>query len=262
MSDGDPFTVFPTSGVARRAAHEGAAWAAEAARRTTVREACIRVDAARVATLGRELGPSLHGSVSGAAERARAVGAGDAREMAAVTPATEEDDGVDVDVDDAAFMAHNRARRVALLLAAAERVPSWGAVASLYDADALPTIVDDTPRGVIVLVLLWEEFVRPCSTLRHAWTELAAARPPGVRFVEMRASCASDHFDVEGLPALAAYRDGDTIGAWVRIQDEVVQGSGREGGGGSLTPYSVATWLIYTGFVAASLLDGAWAGIK
>lgn len=262
-TDADPWAAPPDGDAlctARAAAFAGRAWASELARRAAVRASAESVAAAHAGSQGCARGPGEAASVSGASVRrllrvgprdadsglSRWSGCGDADDGTGGGGDRECRDASDgerraLDCDDGDFMVRHRALRLAALRAAACAGPSWDAVATLAVAADLPAFADDAQHsGVAVLVLLWDACVPACAPLRDSWAALARARPPGVHLAEMRATAATRHFDVDGLPALAAYREGVCVGAWVRLQDEGCRGDAL----------AVAQWLARQGLVS------------
>ena len=143
------------------------------------------------------------------------------------------DDDDDGGNDDAEFLRAYRIRaanelrgRVTSARDAARGAPL---VTQLTLAAHLPTWANSLLPHITGFVLYWDGDSITSADWRGALRGAAALVADGQfpwQLSEMRANDASNHFDVLGLPAGAIYRHGNTVRAFVRLQDEIVfQGS-------------------------------------
>lgn len=161
-------------------------------------------------------GPSMaYGSAEAAAARA-AVASGEL---------PKEDPGSDGDDDDDDFMAAYRAKRMAELKKSAG-LPKFGTVREIDPMD-LPSEVDDVPSTVFVVVHLYETFNTACRAINAALPSVAKAFP-GVKFIKLPATAASETFDPVALPTLVVYRNGEVAHTLIRVSDVVGEHPGKD----------------------------------
>ena len=123
----------------------------------------------------------------------------------------------DDDADDASFLAaHRSARLAALRAAAAPPLGPYGTLRVLATADGFLDTVDGAPPGVLVLVLLYEEWAPGCEDVLPLLSGWAASHPTTL-CAAMKSSAASESFDVVALPAVLAYRGGALLGSVLRV---------------------------------------------
>ena len=139
--------------------------------------------------------------------------------------------------DDAGFLHAYRLRAAAELhervTSARDAARGASLVTHLTHAAALPLWANGLLPHITGFVLFWgdgghADGVNMTTTSASAWigalrgaAALAADAQLPWALAEMRASDASSHFDVIGLPAGAVYRRGDTVCAFVRLQDDL-----------------------------------------
>ncbi|KAI8585688.1 thioredoxin-like protein [Geranomyces variabilis] len=129
-----------------------------------------------------------------------------------------EDEDEDID-QDAAYLASYRARRLAQLARAAHG-PRFGSVISLDTSDAYLQAIDDAPPAVLVIIHLYDNRIESCRLVDTLLVQLALRRP-AVKFCRIEAGVADETFDRIALPALIAYRAGETVATAMRVLDEV-----------------------------------------
>ncbi|KAJ3176720.1 hypothetical protein HDU87_004859 [Geranomyces variabilis] len=148
-----------------------------------------------------------------------------ARQVAAdaAAAAAGEDDDDDAneedDQEDAAYLDSYRAKRLAQLAHAAH-APRFGSVITLDTSDAYLQAIDDAPPATLVIIHLYDHRIEPCRLVDALLVQLASRRP-AVKFCRIEAGVADETFDRIALPALIAYRAGETVATAMRVLDEV-----------------------------------------
>lgn len=156
------------------------------------------------------------------------------------------------DEEDAAFLAEYRQRRLAEL--AAGPPGPYGEVTLVKDASHFLDEINDAPKGVFVVVHMWESFVPECGAVSAALAPLAAAATH-VKFLSVISSVVKRNFDPIALPAFMIYLNGGTFATEVRVTDFMVAGSG------GVSAAAIAELLVDMG-VPAPLLSSAGAGTE
>jgi len=144
------------------------------------------------------------------------------REDELAKKAEEEDENLDDDDD--AFLNEYAAKRMRemMQLYEAKKNPVFGTVYELIDADAFIKAIDEDSNVATVLLHLYETKVKNCEIFDRCLASLAE-RYTMVKCCRIRASLvgASKRLQSVGLPAVLAYREGQLIGNFVRIGDEL-----------------------------------------
>lgn len=100
----------------------------------------------------------------------------------------------------------------------------FGRVQVLADCEQFLSAVDGEDKSVTVVVLLHEPTSAGCSNAVRAIDDLAKDYPL-VKFCSVRPSLISMsiNFKMGGVPALLAYKNGQLVGNFVRLTDELGQ---------------------------------------
>ncbi|KAJ3020652.1 hypothetical protein HKX48_000446 [Thoreauomyces humboldtii] len=155
---------------------------------------------------------------------AAAAGSGFSGGLAAAAAHEEENDNDDD--EDARYLARYRAQRIAQLAAMASSrpsLPSYGRVFDLPSSDAYLSAIDD-PRlhpSTTVVVHLYQPSNQACRIVNGLLDVIASTSRRTVKFCRIESHIADETFDRIALPALIAYREGDTVGTVMRVLDEV-----------------------------------------
>lgn len=98
----------------------------------------------------------------------------------------------------------------------------FGAVQLIKDGEQFLSAVEKEEKGVLVVVLLHEPNVAGCPSALKS-LEILATEHIHVKFCLARPSwlSMSANFKSGGVPALLAYRDGQLVGNWIKITDEL-----------------------------------------
>ena len=119
------------------------------------------------------------------------------------------------------FLKEYRRKRLEEMRKAFESVPKFGKVISLSKDDFLDAI-DKEQKNVKVIIHLYEEDVEACEAMNGCIACLAKEYP-SVKFCKIKASEAklSKSFSNRGVPALVFYKNGELIGNYIRLSDEL-----------------------------------------
>jgi len=140
----------------------------------------------------------------------------------------EQEDNFD---DDDGFLNEYAAKRMREMMQIyeAKKNPIFGSVCELVDADMFIKAIDDDSNTATVILHLYEPKVKNCDIFDRCLSALAE-RYTMVKCCRIRASLvgASKRLQSIGLPAVLAYREGQLIGNFVRIGDELDEDFGLE----------------------------------
>ncbi|XP_054978886.1 phosducin [Sorex araneus] len=102
--------------------------------------------------------------------------------------------------------------------------PCYGLLHELASGEHFVETLQRAPKVTLVLVHVYEDGVRGCTSLNHSLEQLAAEYPT-VKFCKIRASDsgAGDRFPPEALPTLLVYRGGELIGNFVSVAEQFAQ---------------------------------------
>ncbi|TPX55380.1 hypothetical protein PhCBS80983_g05364 [Powellomyces hirtus] len=125
----------------------------------------------------------------------------------------------DEEDDENSYMAEYRAKRLAQMARIAS-LPQFGTVTELESSDDYLSAVDDEAPYVTVIIHLYQPNMQQCR-LVNTLLDRIAARYPSVKFCRILSHVADESFDQIALPALIAYRNGDTIATALRVLDDV-----------------------------------------
>jgi len=134
-----------------------------------------------------------------------------------------DDDSDDIDDIDDAFLASYRDKRITEIKRTklkASQQKTYGVVVDILEAEAFLDVIEDTPKGTLVVVHIYESFVPGCDVINR-YMDLSAKTRPHILFVRMQGSLVSDTFDHIACPAISVYRDGNLIKSLIRITDDI-----------------------------------------
>lgn len=120
------------------------------------------------------------------------------------------------------FLLEFQKKRMAEMLALSGRLPTFGKLVSLNTSDQLLDEIDKEHKTVTIVLHIYDERVTPCKTLNNCLEELAKEYS-NVKFCKINGCTAgmSIRFKQHGLPALLVYKNGQVIGNFIRISDEL-----------------------------------------
>lgn len=118
---------------------------------------------------------------------------------------------------------------------------SFGKVLSLLNGDEFLNAVDKEHKLTTVVIHIYENNVNACKAMNKCLETVAKAYPM-VKFCKIIGSVAgmSRHFKSSGVPAILIYKEGQIIGNFVRISDEL---------GNDFFPSDVESFLIEHGML-------------
>jgi len=126
--------------------------------------------------------------------------------------------------DDDDFLNEYAAKRMREMVQMyqAKKNPVFGTVYELTDADMYVDAIDEDSKSSTVVLHLYENKVKNCEIFDRCLAKLAE-RYPMIKCCRVRASLvgASERLQSIGLPAVLAYRNGQLIGNFIRIGDEL-----------------------------------------
>lgn len=88
--------------------------------------------------------------------------------------------------------------------------------------DKYADVIDNAPKDVIVIIHIYDEFLSECRLLNKVLTQLAK-RYPSVKFCRVQAFQVqvSEKFKKDGLPAVLVYKNGNIMGNFLKVTDEL-----------------------------------------
>ncbi|XP_014248350.1 phosducin-like protein [Cimex lectularius] len=129
----------------------------------------------------------------------------------------------DMDLADDQFMVEFRKKRMTEIAEVINRrEPNFGVVTTLANGSEFLDAIDNEDKSVTIVVHLYEENVPTCKIMNRCLDSLAHQYTK-VKFCKMVGSTAgiSHRFQIDGVPALLAYKEGQIIGNFVRVVDEL-----------------------------------------
>jgi predicted RecB family endonuclease len=120
------------------------------------------------------------------------------------------------------FLLQYQKQRMAEMLAMTGRLPRFGNVVALSSGDDFLNAVDKEHKGITVIIHIYEDRNSNCSMMNECLKTLATEYVM-VKFCKIKSSVAgmSKKFKTTGLPALLIYKNGQVIGNFVRMSDEL-----------------------------------------
>lgn len=120
------------------------------------------------------------------------------------------------------FLLEFQRKRMAEMLAISGRLPTFGDLINLQSSDQLLDAIDTEQKVVTIILHIYDERVTACKVLNTCLEQLAKEYAH-VKFCKINGSVAgmSTRFKQHGLPALLIYKDGQVIGNFIRVSDEL-----------------------------------------
>jgi predicted RecB family endonuclease len=120
------------------------------------------------------------------------------------------------------FLLQYQKQRMTEMLAMAGRLPRFGNVVALSSGDDFLNAVDKEHKGITVIIHIYEDRNSNCAMMNECLKTLATEYVM-VKFCKIKSSVAgmSKKFKTTGLPALLIYKNGQVIGNFVRMADEL-----------------------------------------
>ncbi|XP_045212584.2 phosducin-like protein [Mercenaria mercenaria] len=126
-----------------------------------------------------------------------------------------------LDEIDEEFLRQYRKKRIEEMRKALQTTPKFGQVISLEKSNFIDAI-DKEKQGVKVIVHVYEDSVEACESM-NGCLKCLAEKYTNIKFCKIKATEAhlSKKFSVNGVPALLIYKNGDLIGNYIRLSDEL-----------------------------------------
>lgn len=120
------------------------------------------------------------------------------------------------------FLLQYQKKRMAEMLAMAGKLPTFGALFEILTGDDFLKSIDEEQKTVTIIIHIYDRNDTPCKNMNKALNELASEHN-NVKFCKFMSSAAglSMFFKSKGVPALLVYKDGQMIGNFVRITDDL-----------------------------------------
>lgn len=98
----------------------------------------------------------------------------------------------------------------------------FGSVISLASGDEFLQAIDSENKNVTIIIHIYEEKYRACRTMNSCFDKLAEDYPC-VKFCKIlsNATNLSKNFKTNALPTLLIYKNGQIIGNFIRLSDEL-----------------------------------------
>uniref|UniRef100_A0A0A9VZ40 Phosducin-like protein n=1 Tax=Lygus hesperus TaxID=30085 RepID=A0A0A9VZ40_LYGHE len=163
----------------------------------------------------------------------------------------EEDPDLEALMNDEQFLEEFRKQRMEEMMLAS-RLPKYGHVFHLNTGEEFLKAIDDEDKSTTVIVHIYEENVKPCKMMNQSLAQLAK-QYPNVKFCRMVGSSAgmSHSFKIDGIPALIVYKEGNVIGNFVRITDEL----GEEFYDGDVENFLIENGIIFDRFCVPDIVQ-------
>ncbi|KAF6202854.1 hypothetical protein GE061_003259 [Apolygus lucorum] len=163
----------------------------------------------------------------------------------------EEDPDLAALMNDEQFLEDFRKQRMEEMILAS-RLPKYGHVFHLNTGEEFLKAIDDEDKSTTVIVHIYEENVKPCKMMNQSLAQLAK-QYPNVKFCRMVGSSAgmSHSFKIDGIPALIVYKEGNVIGNFVRITDEL----GEEFYDGDVENFLIENGIIFDRFCVPDIVQ-------
>lgn len=120
------------------------------------------------------------------------------------------------------FLLEFQRKRMSEMLAQSGRLPTFGTLQHLERGDQLLDAVDQEQKSVTIILHIYDERIKTCKTLNTCLQALAKEYDH-VKFCKIQSNAAgmSLKFKQHGLPALLVYKNGQVIGNFIRVSDEL-----------------------------------------
>ncbi|XP_058455247.1 phosducin-like protein [Malaya genurostris] len=139
------------------------------------------------------------------------------------------------------FLLQYQKKRIAEMLALAEKLPTFGSVIELHTGDDFLIALDEEQKSVTIVIHIYDQKDDACQKMNEALNNLAAEYK-NVKFCKFLCFAAglSMSFKENGIPALLVYKNGEMIGNFVRITDDLSD---------EFTSFDVQSYLIEVGML-------------
>uniref|UniRef100_A0A6M2DLJ8 Putative conserved phosducin-like protein n=1 Tax=Xenopsylla cheopis TaxID=163159 RepID=A0A6M2DLJ8_XENCH len=139
------------------------------------------------------------------------------------------------------FILEYQKQRMKEMLSLNSNTITFGEVQSLNSQDDFLNAIDDENKAVTVIIHIFENNVKACKTMNSCLNTLAAEYN-NVKFCKIVGSIAglSRSFNNLGVPAILVYKNGQIMGNFVRISDDL---------GDDFPPSDVESFLIEHGLI-------------
>lgn len=125
-------------------------------------------------------------------------------------------------LNDDDFLLEFQKQRMKEMLGMSGLLPKFGTLIHLSSGDEFLKAVDDENKNVSVIIHIYEEKFRACRTMNSCLEKLAPEYPL-IKFCKILSTATqlSKQFKTSALPALLVYKNGQIIGNFVRLHDEL-----------------------------------------
>lgn len=120
------------------------------------------------------------------------------------------------------FLQEFQKRRMQEMLAMSGMVPKFGEVVTLKNGEDFLQSIDGENKSVTVIIHIWEDKFKACKTMNKCMVKLAQEYP-AVKFCKILSTVAglSKKFKTVALPTLLVYKNGQVIGNFIRMSEEL-----------------------------------------
>lgn len=120
------------------------------------------------------------------------------------------------------FILEFQRKRISEMMAQCGRLPKFGTVEYLERGDQLLDAIDQEQNSVTIILHIYDDRIKNCKTLNTCLQGLATEYEH-VKFCKIQSNTAgmSLKFKQHGLPALLVYKNGQVIGNFIRVSDEL-----------------------------------------
>lgn len=123
---------------------------------------------------------------------------------------------------DEEFLQQYQKQRLQELMVQLEKVPKFGKVVTLNSRVEFLDAIDKEDKKVTVIIHIYNNATIACETM-DGCLNILASDYPAVKFCRISADITglSRHFRVDGVPALLVYKEGQIIGNFVKMSNEL-----------------------------------------
>lgn len=120
------------------------------------------------------------------------------------------------------FLLQYQKQRMDELMSQLQKTPKFGKVITLSSQEDFLDAIDKEDHKVAVLVHIYREKVSACATM-DGCLSILAQEYPGIKFCRIAVNITglSNHFRVDGVPAILVYKGGQVIGNFVQLSREL-----------------------------------------
>lgn len=120
------------------------------------------------------------------------------------------------------FLLEFQKQRMKEMLEMSGLVPKFGSLIHLSTGDDFLKAIDNENKCVSIIIHIFDEKYRACKTMNSCLEKLAPEYPL-IKFCKIQSTATqlSKQFKTSALPALLAYKNGQVIGNFVRLHDEL-----------------------------------------